>query len=212
MTYLYDILMNFNDKNTIYEYFDWNNDDLIINVKKVPLFKVDYKTLFELYTYKIKINKSFLKNNKYSYINKKINISNLFIITNGEKSLAIGTNENGIVEYKSTLNYEDEDYANRLSLSLNSISVKYKILTNNCCEYSLRDYKIKKEFLKKEFNKVYKNNETDRLKYYYLEVYDEVIDDVTLIIKRLIEGLDIELNKYDSLYNILKNNTSLIEK
>lgn len=212
MTYLYDILMNFNDKNTIYEYFDWNNDDLIINVKKVPLFKVDYKTLFELYTYKIKINKSFLKNNKYSYINKKINISNLFIITNGEKSLAIGTNENGIVEYKSTLNYEDEDYANRLSLSLNPISIKYKILTNNCCEYSLRDYKIKKELLKKEFNKVYKNNETDRLKYYYLEVYDEVIDDVTLIIKRLIEGLDIELNKYDSLYNILKNNTSLIEK
>ena len=212
MTYLYDILMNFNDKNTIYEYFDWNNDDLIINVKKVPLFKVDYKTLFELYTYKIKINKSFLKNNKYSYINKKINISNLFIITNGEKSLAIGTNENGIVEYKSTLNYEDEDYANRLSLSLNPISVKYKLLTNNYCEYSLRDYKIKKEFLKKEFNKVYKNNETDRLKYYYLEVYDEVIDDVTLIIKRLIEGLDIELNKYDSLYNILKNNTSLIEK
>ena len=212
MTYLYDILMNFNDKNTIYEYFDWNKNDVIVNIKRVLLFKVDYKTLFDLYNYKIKINKTFLKKINCNYTNKKVSISYLFVITNGEKSIAIGTNENGIVEYKSSLIFEDEDYANRLSLSQNITTIKYKLLSGNYSEYNLRECKSKKEFLKREFNRVYNNKEIDRLKYYYLEVYDELIDDISTIIKRLIDGLENDLNRYELLYNILKNNTSLIEK
>ena len=38
MSYIYDILANFND--CFYEFFDWNENDNIIHIKKLPILKV----------------------------------------------------------------------------------------------------------------------------------------------------------------------------
>ena len=39
MNYIYDILANFN--NIYYDFFDWNESDNIIHIKKVPIVRVD---------------------------------------------------------------------------------------------------------------------------------------------------------------------------
>ena len=38
MTYIYDILLNF--KEELIEFYDWNKNDNIIHIRKIPLLKI----------------------------------------------------------------------------------------------------------------------------------------------------------------------------
>ena len=38
MTYIYDILLNFKDE--LIEFYDWNKNDNIIHIRKIPLLKI----------------------------------------------------------------------------------------------------------------------------------------------------------------------------
>ena len=38
MEYIYDIVLNFND--CYYEFYEWNSKDKIINVKKIPVYRI----------------------------------------------------------------------------------------------------------------------------------------------------------------------------
>lgn len=38
MNYMYDVLLNFND--FPYDIFEWNKDDKINHIRKIPLFKL----------------------------------------------------------------------------------------------------------------------------------------------------------------------------
>ena len=38
MNYIYDVLANFND--CFYDFYDWNDSDNIIHIKKLPILKV----------------------------------------------------------------------------------------------------------------------------------------------------------------------------
>ncbi len=46
MTYIYDILLNFNEN--LVEYFEWNDNDKIKYVKKIILFKVSSKVIEDI--------------------------------------------------------------------------------------------------------------------------------------------------------------------
>ena len=58
MAYIYDILLNFNED--FFEFYDWNKNDKIIHIKKIPIYQVDNKTLKDILHNKIKINGDFL--------------------------------------------------------------------------------------------------------------------------------------------------------
>ena len=73
MNYIYNIYLNFN-KN-YYDYYEWNDNDNIILVKKIPIIKTntnDFKNIISNY---IKIN------NK-----DKLSIKNYFIITDSKNA------------------------------------------------------------------------------------------------------------------------------
>lgn len=211
MNFLYDILLNFTDSN-LYEYFDWNNNDYIINNKKLPLFRVDYKTIYDFCNYKIKIDQSFLKHLSNNSYNKKLNIDYIFVLSNTDKSIGIGVDKKGNVLYRSCLSYEDEDYANKLVNSLNTSSFSYKIINRKSNKYVLRDEVIKKEILIKEFKKRYYLKNYDVLKYYYLEVFDKECDNIKEVYNSLIKGVDSFLDSYDKVFSLIRNNQSLFEK
>ena len=58
MNYYYDILLNFQEK--YYWFYEWDQNDNIDFIKKIPIFHVDSKTYIELLTKKISLNKEFL--------------------------------------------------------------------------------------------------------------------------------------------------------
>ena len=59
MAYIYDVLLNFLDYP--YEFFEWNDNDDIKYIKKVPLFKVKTDILIDILENDIIIDKSFLE-------------------------------------------------------------------------------------------------------------------------------------------------------
>ena len=58
MNYIYDILLNFN--NYAYDIFEWNKDDKIVHLRKIPLIKLKSNDLFNLVNKKILFDKDFL--------------------------------------------------------------------------------------------------------------------------------------------------------
>jgi hypothetical protein len=58
MNYLYDILLNFNSK--LFESFEWNVNDQITHIRKIPIFKVKSNILMDLLNNKVKLSTSFL--------------------------------------------------------------------------------------------------------------------------------------------------------
>ena len=54
MNYIYDILLNFN--NIPYDIFEWNKDDKILHIRKIPLIKLSTFDLSNLVNKKVKID------------------------------------------------------------------------------------------------------------------------------------------------------------
>ena len=58
MNYIYDIYLNFNKD--LYDFFDWNKNDKLIHIKKIPIFKISEEN-FKMYVHNsIIINNTFL--------------------------------------------------------------------------------------------------------------------------------------------------------
>ena len=74
MNYVYDVLLNFQKE--YYEFFEWNIEDEITHIRKIPIFKIsdsDYNTLKKA---KIKISNNFInKINNKTEVYKKGNRS-----------------------------------------------------------------------------------------------------------------------------------------
>ena len=58
MNYIYDILINFNEN--LYDFYDWNLNDQIDHIRKIPVFKTDSEFLYNLKKNDIILNKDFL--------------------------------------------------------------------------------------------------------------------------------------------------------
>ena len=96
MTYMYDILLNFTDSKRIYDFFEWDCNDEILNIKKISIFKVSKKTLLDIYNYKVKIDDNFLKkieNTAIIYKQSKRKYKYLTILSDGNKAIGICMND-----------------------------------------------------------------------------------------------------------------------
>ena len=70
MIYTYDILLNWTKNLQLIEFYEWNLEDDLEHIKKIPIFRVSDKVIKDLLTSKLKIDISFLskiKNNRYFY-------------------------------------------------------------------------------------------------------------------------------------------------
>ena len=91
MNYMYDILLNFNPQ--LFEVFEWDINDTITHIRKIPLFKVSNITLHDFINNKIILSDSFLKTiyQKTEYYEKgKIKkLDCAFLITDGKLVIAV---------------------------------------------------------------------------------------------------------------------------
>ena len=54
MTYIYDIVLNFN--NDFYEFYEWEKNDNLTLIKKIPLIKVESDFLDQVFNLKLRID------------------------------------------------------------------------------------------------------------------------------------------------------------
>ena len=97
MNYIYDILVNFN--NDLYDFYEWNTDDNITHIRKIPLFRVSTPTLEQIKDFNVKFSSEFLKkieNRTEKFTSRdveKISYAALFSDTN--EVFALKFNESG---------------------------------------------------------------------------------------------------------------------
>jgi len=204
MNYIYDLLLNFNEK--IYDFYDWNKTDKIIHIKKIPIFKISSSKMNIIKNNKISFEDSFLEK-IYRKTEEFMNRKNKYIdyaclFTDGLE--VIGININKKITYSKLLIDEEAEVIN-MSLHMNEKNIEIKTIGKKEKEL----FKTRKEIeqineTKNIFNKILKENNDEKLKYLYYECFDKKTDSVNEIIDTF--NLEIEnkniINKINNFYNI----------
>ena len=205
MIYVYDIVVNFTNK-YYYDFYEWDNKDNIINVKKIPLFRVSTNTIYDFINYKIKIDQSFLmiienktimfKKNRDKYIYSAV-------FSDTEKSIVLNFDNKGNVIFKSAMLFDEEDDTNSISMNKKEEIIKYKKYSINKSKL-LRNDIIKKNTVEKELKKIYDNKEYNKLKYIYYELFDIYLSDYNLVYNSLLQNINEYVNEYYKVLDYLK--------
>ncbi len=185
MSYIYDILINFN-KN-LYEFYDWNLNDDIDHVRKIPVFKVDSATLWDIKNNAIIFKNQFLNQicNKTEVFTVK-NLKNLkyaCLFCDGMETIAVEVTESGLK--KSKLLIDEEEEVIEVCSKLEVQRIEYKILH----ELKVEQHKTRKEvemeeFVKEQIRNLSKETDTSKLHYLYYECFNEKENDKNKIIDR----------------------------
>lgn len=201
MNYIYDIFLNFND--ALYDIYEWNKNDNIIHIRKIPLFKVDKKTMCDFINNKIELTNDFLckiyKKTEVFTKNKIDNINYCFLISDGNDAIAYKLGN----KY-SRLLIEEEREVLDVSRSIKTVDIEYSIMkSNKKSSFKTRNEIKIKYYIDKKINELIKYNDYDKLKYLYLDCFNKSVD------KNIDKLFFVELNKnwdkvYLKLYNLLK--------
>ena len=213
MIYTYDILLNWTKGERLKEFYEWNLEDDLEHIKKMPIIRIRESLLKDLLTSKVKIDKTFLSKIKYkteSYFHNEIDVIDYaVIVTTEKKALALELDNEGNIMYKSSLLIDEEEEVLEIGEELVIMDIPYEVITKNKkVSYLTRKEEEEKKFLTKEIKKIKQNKESSKLNYLYKEFF---IDDVESFNDKL-TILEKEISKdYNSfhhrLYNLLKLST-----
>lgn len=187
MVYVYDILVNFNEK--MIDFYDWDKNDQIKHIRKMPIFKVNSKVIMDIMFNKVKISSEIV-----NLIKDKTEVFNLrsvstlsFVCTfvSSECAVAVSMNKNGVVLEKSKFLVNEELEIIGVGNKLKKIDLDYSIVKTVNHSLLLRsEEKILDEMLR-EINLLKDNEEV--INYLYYEwfnklgtknAYDELILDL----------------------------------
>ena len=131
MNYIYDITLNFN-KNNLYEFYEWKEEDNAEFILKIPMFKVSTEDIVNIKYGDIIVNKNFLKqieDKTEVYAPNAVNIIRYAcIFSSEESSIAIEFDASGLSYMKSNLSIDEEDEV---------------IECAKLIKYTILDYKLK---------------------------------------------------------------------
>ena len=200
MNYIYDILLNFNEE--IYDFYEWNPNDDITHIRKIPIIKTDSLHMKNIKNNYIEFNEEFLfniKNKTEIFSGRTIkNIEYAFLISDGVEVIGININNKKIKYSKLLLNEEAEvlEVAGRLKEN----EILYTILNQKkSFEFKTRKEKEMYKYVLKELKKLKNEANTSKLKYISFECFSEKIEDN--IYQNLIDKLE---DNYIKLYKIFK--------
>ena len=110
MIYIYDILLNFNER--LIEFFEWEDYDDIKYIRKIPVFNVDSNVIKDFINYDVKVSDDFLL-----MINKKANFydeefdgyENIALVCDGKMALGVKIDNNMVTMVSRLLLCEEQD-------------------------------------------------------------------------------------------------------
>ena len=201
MNYIYDLILNYNKE--LYEFYEWNNTDKLINIEKIPIIRINNTSFNEIMSSRIKISLVLLdKIKNKTYTSNKI-IKYSLLITNLNRVIALKFDDQGIeIERSSLLLDEEEDV---LEDDYQEEKIEYEIIEKLEEDYFLtRKEKSIKKYLLKEINNLYMNNNYEELNYLYEELYNDdksIIERYNYLINSITNNYN---SNYEKLYNIIK--------
>ena len=199
MNYIYDIYLNLNE--TLYDFFDWNKNDKIIHIKKIPVIKVNEETFKTLTSNQIKVDDELLlqiySKTEIWNMNGKINYCSLF--SDNNNIIAIEFNKSG-KSIKNSFMYIDEELeVLEIINKLNEKIISFEVLNNQKNVFKTRNQIKEDDFINQEL----KNMDESRLNYIYFECFGKREKNKKIILDN-IKKLQKNSKIYENLYDILK--------
>lgn len=199
MNYIYDIVLNLNK--TLYEFYEWELNDNIVYIKKIPLVKVKKNDLFNIKYNKVKLNDIILNKikNKTNFFTK-ITYEYACLLTDSNVVIGVVFDKFGNVILRSSLLIDEEEDVLEVAQIISYLNIDCKVVKKTKLSFLTRnEIKINK-YIKDKLNKI---NDLNKLKYIYYECFNDIETDITKIKKRFLKELN---NKevVNKLYDILR--------
>ena len=207
MIYIYDVLLNFTDERLI-EYFEWSKNDLVENIKKIPIFRVSSNTLNELVNYNVKLDQkiiSRIKNQTTTY-KRTTDLEYACLFTDLNRVIGIEFNHEGEILCRSGLLLDEEEDIIMECFNEPEEQLEYEIKEKIERQLFYTRNEIKKRnYILKELNIVYKEKDKDKLNYLFKEVYgNKRLSFENKYLKLKNDLSENYTSKFNSLYEILK--------
>lgn len=205
MNYIYDIILNFQPQ--YIPFYEWEKNDEIINVRKIPLYRINDKSYLEIKNNNIIFDTEFVKiiENKtllYSGNNDK----NMCLLTNNKEVHAVLLDKNGNIKKRSSMLFDEEDEAIEISSTINTIKINYDIISSiDKNEFTSRKDKILLLKSIEFINKLFNNNDISVLKYIYYDLFEKEENNINIIKEDLLKAIKISSNNINKINNILEN-------
>jgi len=199
MNYIYDILVNFNE--TLYDFYDWNSNDDIKHIRKIPIFKIKSTDFYDIKNNKVVFSNEFLdeiKNKTEIFKNRKTdNLKYSFLVSDGLEVLALNIEKK--IMYSRLLIDEEVEILD-ICIRLDEVNIPYKIVeTLYIDEFKTRKQISVEKSVRKELKKIINEKNIEKLKYIYYECFNKKINSVDKIIidfnKELSNEIITKINK-----------------
>ena len=206
MYYFYDILLNFQGDNDLFEFYEWLNTDNIEFVKKIPLFRVSTKLLQDSLKYKVRFDENVIYQIKNKTILKSTkSIENAFVISDAKNALALELDNNGNVISRSKLLLKDEENLLETMFTMKDIDLKYEKLEKYKKKDSIRQIEEIKKLIKCEIETLYESKNISKLKYLYYEWFNKNCSNLDKIHKDMLNALQKDYNaNLKQIYDFIK--------
>ncbi len=184
MTYIYDVTLNFNE--VLYDFFEWNNSDNLIHVRKIPIFKVSNDTFLNVLTYEVQLSDEILYKikDKTDTYGKKTKSFTSCLIRNENNIIALKFDDNGISKQVSSIIIEEELDILEIRVSMTK-SFEYKTLNKRKFLTSTRYDSVNRTYLQKQINSLNIDNDREKIKYLYFEYFGKYINDEKTALNKL---------------------------
>ncbi len=206
MYYYYDVLVNFTEAEVLYEFYEWEEEDNIEFIKKMPLFRVSFNTLLDLLKYQVKFSSeilSLINNKTILKSNKKIKYA--FLVSDSKNVLALELNKDGLVISRSKLLLKDANNLNEMVVSIKEKKFNYEIIKSYKVRCDIRQIEDIKRLISCEVNTMIKDNNISKLKYLYYECFDKLCNNKEEIIKKMTSMLnDNDIESLKKIYDLIR--------
>ena len=208
MTFIYDVLLNFQDKNRLVEFFEWEDNDMLEHVKRISLFRIPSVDMDHFCFSDVKVDKEFLnrfKGKVLLYKRKKTTFYGcLFCDLN--RVVAVEFSSSGEIIARSCLLLDEEDEVIESAKDLEVSSISYKVLKREGgCSFLTREEEFERHYLYREFVSLFEEKNVDKLTYLYEEIFGVDNLDFSHKYQRIIQDLEVGFDqRYHKLFDIVQ--------
>ena len=204
MDYYYDILLNFQERYCMF--YEWDENDALDYVKKIPLLHVSAKAFEDLRQKKIKVEKEFLSAIENKTKLKQNNyLKYTAIFSDGKNSLAIEFDDAGYTLNKSSLTLEDELNINEFTYNVSLEKIDYKVIDSDEVVKETRQEAKVKKILRLEIDNMYQSKNYSKLKYIYLEWFSKLKNNPEEMYEEMLKKLEGKLTEKEyNIYELIK--------
>lgn len=202
MNYIYDVVLNFNK--CYYEFYEWKKKDKLLNVKKIPLFRIN-SSLMNYFKYNIiKVDMSFINKiyNLTTFYSKYDN-KYMCLLSDNNETIGVMFDKDGNLIKRSSMVFDEQDECNDEVYNEEEININLLVNKNNEYKFISRCDMEKRDYLNKYINNLDIKNNSNILKYIYYDYFEQELEDVNEIKKVLINEVNTN-NDNNKLYNLVK--------